>query len=228
MQVREFHPFECLVFTLQSPCSLYHLIPLSIQDITALIDHHEIHLILVTNPDGRKKAEQGILWRKNTNNNFCRNLNSRGVDLNRNFPYKWVRLYMCVQFKPLLQLKLSHFLNQFHSLYLLLKGGTGASTNQCDQTYQGPSAKSEPETNIVLNYMKTIFPTNQKGPEPNDPSPDDATGVAIDVHSYGVSYYRLLFLHKCHLWMLNSTYTLVSLLLVLRVRVSFSIRGDIR
>ena len=63
----------------------------SIQDITALIDHHEIHLILVTNPDGRKKAEQGISWRKNTNNNFCRNSNSRGVDLNRNFPYKWVR-----------------------------------------------------------------------------------------------------------------------------------------
>ena len=40
-------------------------------DITALLDHHEIHLILITNPDGRKKAEAGDLWRKNTNQNYC-------------------------------------------------------------------------------------------------------------------------------------------------------------
>ncbi len=58
-------------------------------DVTWILDNHEIHLSLVTNPDGRKQAQTGILWRKNTNNNHCANSDSRGVDLNRNYPFEW-------------------------------------------------------------------------------------------------------------------------------------------
>ncbi|WP_223787352.1 M14 family zinc carboxypeptidase [Marinicella meishanensis] len=58
-------------------------------DVTWILDHHEIHLSLITNPDGRKQAQTGILWRKNTNNNHCPNSDSRGVDLNRNYPFEW-------------------------------------------------------------------------------------------------------------------------------------------
>ncbi len=58
-------------------------------DATWILDYHEVHLMLHANPDGRKKAETGILWRKNTDNNFCANSNSRGIDLNRNFYYQW-------------------------------------------------------------------------------------------------------------------------------------------
>ena len=58
-------------------------------DATWMLDHQEIHLILQSNPDGRKRAESGISWRKNADNNFCANSNSRGIDLNRNFPYNW-------------------------------------------------------------------------------------------------------------------------------------------
>lgn len=58
-------------------------------NITYLLDYFEIHLLLLANPDGRKKAETGLPWRKNTNNNFCSNTNSRGVDLNRNFDFAW-------------------------------------------------------------------------------------------------------------------------------------------
>ena len=58
-------------------------------DVTWILDNHEIHLSLMTNPDGRKQAQTGILWRKNTNNNHCPNSNSRGVDLNRNYPFEW-------------------------------------------------------------------------------------------------------------------------------------------
>ena len=58
-------------------------------DVTWLLDHHEIHLMLQGNPDGRKRAEQGHLWRKNTNNNYCANSNARGIDLNRNFKFRW-------------------------------------------------------------------------------------------------------------------------------------------
>lgn len=58
-------------------------------DITWMLDSQQIHLILQANPDGRKKAEKGSLWRKNTNNtNGCQN-NKYGTDLNRNFAFLW-------------------------------------------------------------------------------------------------------------------------------------------
>ena len=59
-------------------------------DATWLLDEHEIHLMLQTNPDGRKQAETGLSWRKNTNENYCcPTSTSRGADLNRNFEFQW-------------------------------------------------------------------------------------------------------------------------------------------
>ena len=58
-------------------------------DVTWMLDTQEIHLVLQHNPDGRKRAETGILWRKNADNLFCPNSNNRGIDLNRNYPYNW-------------------------------------------------------------------------------------------------------------------------------------------
>jgi hypothetical protein len=58
-------------------------------DAAWILDHHEVHLLLHSNPDGRKQAETGLSWRKNTDNNYCANTNSRGADLNRNFPFQW-------------------------------------------------------------------------------------------------------------------------------------------
>ena len=59
-------------------------------DIKWMLDHQEVQLLLHTNPDGRKKAETGILWRKNTNQSYCSpNSDSRGADLNRNYPFLW-------------------------------------------------------------------------------------------------------------------------------------------
>ncbi len=59
-------------------------------DVTWILDNHEIHLLLQTNPDGRKQAEAGDLWRKNTNQDHCgATSTSRGVDLNRNYPFEW-------------------------------------------------------------------------------------------------------------------------------------------
>jgi carboxypeptidase T len=125
-------------------------------DATWILDHHEIHLLLQTNPDGRKKAETGLYWRKNTNEAYCgANSNNRGADLNRNFTNSW---------------------NVTH--------GSGSSGNACDETYRGPSAGSEPETQAVEAYVRTLWP-DRRGPNNTDPAPADTSGIHIDVHSYG-------------------------------------------
>ncbi|MCI0644033.1 MAG: PKD domain-containing protein [Chloroflexi bacterium] len=121
-------------------------------DVTWLLDYHEVHLLLHANPDGRKKAETGLLWRKNTDNNYCANTDSRGVDLNRNFEFQWG----CCG---------------------------GSSSNQCSDTYRGPSPASEPETQAVQNYVQSIFPDQRADPI-GAAAPVTATGVFIDIHSY--------------------------------------------
>jgi len=57
-------------------------------DARWLLDHQEVHLVLQANPDGRKRAEEGVLWRKNHNTNYCP-ASRPGVDLNRNFAFEW-------------------------------------------------------------------------------------------------------------------------------------------
>lgn len=127
-------------------------------DIHWLLDYHEIHIMLQANPDGRKEAEIGLSWRKNTNENYCGvTSTNRGADLNRNFDFLW---------------------NGCPSYYGCSSG------NPCDTTYRGPVAASEPETQAVQNYMNLIFPDQRDESSLSNPAPDDATGVYIDLHSY--------------------------------------------
>jgi murein tripeptide amidase MpaA/PKD repeat protein len=85
VHAREYTPAELATRFAEFLLEGYDLDP----DVTWLLDYHEIHLMLQTNPDGRKRAETGLLWRKNTNNNYCPSTNLRGVDLNRNFEFQW-------------------------------------------------------------------------------------------------------------------------------------------
>jgi carboxypeptidase T len=123
-------------------------------DATWILDHHEVHLMLHTNPDGRKKAETGLSWRKNTNNNHCANTNTRGVDLNRNFGFTWNTT-----------------------------AGAGSSADQCNLTYRGPSASSEPEVQAVEAYVRSLW-ADRRGPGQNDAAPADTSGIHLDIHSY--------------------------------------------
>jgi len=59
-----------------------------------------------------------------------------------------------------------------------------SSNDECDQTYHGTGGASEPEIRAVQDYLRAIFP-RQWTPEP----PSDATGVFIDLHSYGREIY---------------------------------------
>ena len=122
-------------------------------DASWLLDHHEIHLVLLANPDARVHAETGLSWRKNTDNDHCTGSNLRGVDLNRNFEFQWG----CCN---------------------------GSSSSECSETYRGPSPGSEPETQALQDYMRSIFP-DQRVDDLTTPAPDDATGIFIDVHAFG-------------------------------------------
>ncbi len=62
-------------------------------------------------------------------------------------------------------------------------GTGGSSTDPCSDTYRGPSAASEPETQALQDFVRSLFP-DQRGPEDTDPAPPDATGILISLHSY--------------------------------------------
>ncbi len=150
IHAREYTPVELLTTFAENLVTNYGIDP----DITWVLDNHIVHIIPIANPDGRKRAETGLLWRKNVNENYCgATSNSRGADLNRNFQYGWG----CC-------------------------GGSSAS--QCNQTYRGPFAASEPETQAVQNFLFANFADN-RGPGINDAAPTNTPGMYIDIHSSG-------------------------------------------
>jgi hypothetical protein len=131
-------------------------------DITAILDHAEIHLVIQLNPDGRALAETTQPWRrKNLNEASAQSCqeDETGVDLNRNFPFQWGLT-------------------------------SGSSSRPCAQTHRGRSAASEPEIQALVNYALSIFPTPQRqtvtSANPIAAYPTKTTsGIFIDVHSYG-------------------------------------------
>ena len=60
----------------------------------------------------------------------------------------------------------------------------GSSDYVCDLTYRGPNPASEPETQAIQDYVRSIF-LDQRDVPLTSPAPPDATGVFIDLHSYG-------------------------------------------
>ncbi|KZN48107.1 M14 family zinc carboxypeptidase [Pseudoalteromonas luteoviolacea] len=123
-------------------------------DIKWILNQREIHILLIANPDGRKYAELGKLWRKNTNTAYCAtNEEQIGADLNRNFDFGW-------------------------------NSTPYSSDEQCSNTYQGPVAASEPETQVIQSYINSIFEDN-RGELDTDAAPLDTAGLFIDIHSHG-------------------------------------------
>ena len=123
-------------------------------DVSWVLDNHEVHILFHMNPDGRKMAETGLLWRKNTNNQYCSNdSQGKGADLNRNFTLFW-------NSTP-----------------------NGSSGNECSDTFRGPEPASEPETKAVEAYVRSLF-EDKRGPSESDAAPLDTTGMHLDIHSY--------------------------------------------
>lgn len=133
-------------------------------EATWLLDNFRFHFVMQGNPDGRKRAERGSLWRKNVNdsNGTC-SASSYGIDLNRNWPYRW-------------------------------NASSGSSGNPCDGTYRGPSAASEPETRNLIRYIAGtrgsdgryrggVLP-DFRADSATAAAPIDYRGMFIDLHSY--------------------------------------------
>ncbi len=99
--------------------------------ITRIVDGTELWFLLSANPDGydfTHAADSNRLWRKNLrdNNGDGRITTGDGVDLNRNFAYKW------------------GYDNE------------GSSPNPASETYRGPGPSSEPETVALDRFQKRI------------------------------------------------------------------------
>ena len=128
-------------------------------DTTMILDYHNVSIVPIVNPDGRKFAEQGYLWRKNTNPNPAEgeepaSFPDYGVDLNRNFSGKWGEI------------------------------PGGSSGNPESQTYRGDAPFSEPETQVVRDYLDSLFGSEQPL-EDFEKAPSDTSGIFLDVHSSG-------------------------------------------
>jgi hypothetical protein len=128
---------------------------------TWLLDHGELHLLAIANPDGRRFADDGHLWRKNTNSDAACSIlalpsTSYGVDLNRNGSFKWNGC----------------------------DGFACSSADSCRETYRGEAPASEPEIAAFEKYLRTIFP-DQRGEQIEAPAPLTTSGIAISLHSYG-------------------------------------------
>ena len=97
------------------------------EDVTDILDHRELTFVPVVNPDGYYHNQTtnpggGGMWRKNRRMNAD---GSIGVDLNRNYGYKWGA------------------------------DNSGSSAIASFDTYRGPSAFSEPETAALRDLCAT-------------------------------------------------------------------------
>ena len=101
-------------------------------DATWLLDEHQIVVIPIVNPDGRKIAETGQSKRKNMNGTTggC-TIVSRGIDLNRNFSFLWGII-------------------------------NPPTEPPCGETFPGLSAASEPETAAVEDLVDSIYPDQRE------------------------------------------------------------------
>jgi hypothetical protein len=162
IHAREYTPAELLTRLAEWLVTEYGRDP----QATWLVDNVDFRLILMANPDGRKRAETGLSWRKNINDvqGYCNSSTSVGIDLNRNFPFHWNTT-----------------------------GGQGSSGSPCDETFRGTSAGSEPETQNLVGYVAGTLgvggysggalPDRRNG-SLSGPAPEDYSGLFFDIHSY--------------------------------------------
>jgi carboxypeptidase T len=128
-------------------------------DVTWLVNHHVVYVLVSQNPDGHVNNEENTsaYWRKNVDNDDgCTDSSSWGVDLNRNSSFQWG----CCG---------------------------GSSGSPCAETYRGPTRSSEPETAALQAFISQVFIdwNGDNGDDEFPPAaPDNTMGIFISLHSY--------------------------------------------
>lgn len=126
-------------------------------DVTWILDHQEVVILFQANPDGRKVAELA---------------STRAQRKNRNEAF-------CSTGATTLGVDLNRN-------FPFDWGGLGSSGTACSETFRGPSAASEHESQAIIAYLRTIFPDQRAenpGVDLTTPVSLDATGIYMDVHS---------------------------------------------
>lgn len=138
--------------------------------VTYLVDHRQIWLVPVLNPDGLDYVfSTHMLWRKNRRRNSN---GSFGVDLNRNYGFKW---------------GYDNF---------------GSSPNASSETYRGTAPFSEPETEALRHFVEdhqfraalsyhsfgdyVIYPWGYV----DGPTPDHASFIALADSIVAYNHYK--------------------------------------
>jgi murein tripeptide amidase MpaA len=95
-------------------------------DVKTILDKYDMYIFPIVGPDGFVFTQTNDrLWRKNRNP-APSGSNCAGVDLNRNWPYKW-------DVTP-----------------------GGSSSDPCDETYRGEQAGDQPETAGMANFVDDV------------------------------------------------------------------------
>ncbi|MGC9398842.1 MAG: M14 family zinc carboxypeptidase [Anaerolineae bacterium] len=115
-------------------------------DLTWLLDEHEIYVLVSVNPDGHLKNEPGATP-------------------------DWA--YWRKNTQPYGSCGESGYGVDLNRNFDVAWGGVSASSSPCYETYRGPAAHSEPETQAVQAFARAVFTETAPG------------GLAISLHSYG-------------------------------------------
>jgi carboxypeptidase T len=124
-------------------------------DVTWLLDYFEVQIVPMANPDGRKMVEADLSTYWRKNTD-----NANGCTI------------------------LPDYGTDLNRNFNIDWGGGGASSNACDETYDGPSAASEPEVQALQDYLSALF-AGGSPPSNTRPAPADKAGLLISLHSYG-------------------------------------------
>jgi len=128
-------------------------------DVTWLVNHNVLYALVSQNPDGHwvDEMDTGAYRRKNMDD-----------DDGCSDPSSW-----------------GVDLNRNHSFFWGCCGGSSGSP--CSETYRGPSAGSEPETQAFQTYFASVM-RDQNGPNDDNTigftSPLTTTGIFLSLHSY--------------------------------------------
>jgi hypothetical protein len=119
---RELITVEIPLAIIRTLVSKYNRIP----PITSLVDHREIWVVPMLNPDGHAYVEEvDPFWRKNRNTNGSADPFYQGVDLNRNYGFQWGY------------------------------DNIGSSPNRWAEDYRGVAPLSEPEVQAIRDLVES-------------------------------------------------------------------------